>query len=179
MDILEAIKKRKSVRAYADKPVEDEKLRLCLEAVKLSPSACNLQPYKIHILTGKNKDEFCGQVFSGTYSACSFAAKAPVIFAFVSSKKTFTGWAGNQIQGTDFPLIDIGIAGEHLALQAAALGLGTCWLGWFSKKKADKFLKTGFGEKTEILMSLGYPAGETPARPRKKDDELFFFTEKI
>lgn len=179
MDVIEAIKKRRSVRVYLNRPVEDEKLRLCLEAVRLSPSACNLQPYKVHILTGEAKDKFCQQVFSGMYSACSFAAKAPVIIAFVSSKKTLTGLIGNQVQGTDFSLIDIGIAGEHLAIQAAALDLGTCWLGWFSKKKADKFLKTGLGERTEILMSLGYMAKETPARPRKKDDELFFFKEKI
>lgn len=179
MGILEAIEKRKSVRAYQEKPVEDEKLRLCLEAVKLAPSACNLQPYKIYILKGEAKDKFCEQVFTKAYAACCFAAKAPIIIAFVSSKKTFTGWIGNQIQSTDFPLVDIGIAGEHLALQAAQLGLGTCWLGWFSKKNADKFLKTGLGEKTEILMSLGYPSSNPPARPRKKEEELFFFKEKL
>ncbi|MEW5950381.1 MAG: nitroreductase family protein [Elusimicrobiota bacterium] len=179
MDIKEVFEKRKSIRKYKAQEVEDEKLKQCLQAFRLAPSACNLQPYKVFILKGKAKDDFCKKVFTGAYSACSFAAKAPIIIAVASSKKTFTGWAGNQIQGTDFPLIDIGIAGEHFILEAAALGLGTCWLGWFSKKEADKALKLGIGEKTEILISLGYPDEEPKDRPRKKEEELFFFKEDL
>lgn len=177
MSLKEIFEKRKSIRVYEDRPVEDEKIASCLNAARLAPSACNLQPYKFFILKGAAREKFCSKVFTGIYSPCSFAARAPVIIALVSSKRKLTGFIGNAVQETDFSLIDIGIAGEHLVLEAAAQGLGTCWLGWFSKKEADKFLKLGIGEKTEILISMGYAKTQPPARPRKDTGELFIFKE--
>ena len=65
-----------------------------------------------------------------------------------------------QIQGIHYYFIDIGIAGEHLILQAHELGLGTCWIGWFNPRRVRKFLKIPRNYKIVSLISVGYPAEE-------------------
>jgi len=171
--LLELAAARRSIRKYKDIPVEREKLDLCLEAARLAPSACNAQPYKFIVLDEPAvKARFCAAAFSGVYSACKFAASAPVIVAVVSETGKLSAWLGNQVQGTNFRLMDIGITVEHFVLEAAEQGLGTCWLGWFGAKAAAKALGLGPGRKVEILISAGYPAEAPGPRPRRPMSEF-------
>ncbi len=164
---------RRSIRKYTSTPVERAKLDLCLEAARLAPSACNAQPYKFVVIDEPAlKEKFCAAAFSGVYAACKFAASAPAMVAVVSSKGKMSAWLGNQVQDTNFRLMDIGIAAEHFVLAAAEQGLGTCWLGWFSAKGAAKALGLGAGKKVEVLLSVGYPAEAPAPRPRKKKEEF-------
>ncbi|MDD2806881.1 MAG: nitroreductase family protein [Elusimicrobiales bacterium] len=164
---------RRSIRKYRSTPVERAKLDLCLEAARLAPSACNAQPYKFVVIDEPAlKEKFCAAAFSGVYAACKFAASAPAMVAVVSSKGKMSAWLGNQVQDTNFRLMDIGIAAEHFVLAAAEQGLGTCWLGWFSAKGAAKALGLGAGKKVEVLLSVGYPAEAPAPRPRKKKEEF-------
>jgi len=164
---------RRSIRSYKDSPVERDKLEICLEAARLAPSACNAQPYRLVVLDDPAlKEKFCSAVFTGVYSVCKFAASAPVIAAVVSDTGKLSAWLGNQVQGTNFRLMDIGIAAEHFVLAASEQGLGTCWLGWFDAKAAAKVLGLGAGKKVEILISVGYPAESPAPRPRKKMGEF-------
>jgi nitroreductase len=55
MQVLEAIKNRKSVRAYLDRPVEEEKIRRILDAARFAPSAVNCRPWKVAVVTGAAK----------------------------------------------------------------------------------------------------------------------------
>lgn len=163
---------RRSVRKYSAAPVEKEKIRQCLEAARLSPSACNAQPYKFIIVDdGEKKKEFSA-VFSGIYSPCAFALEAPVIAAIATQKQNLTARMGNILQNTDFKHVDIGIAGEHFVLQARELGLGTCWIGWFNKKIANRILNVPAKFSVEILISVGYPAGVPPERKKKNLEDL-------
>ena len=164
---------RRSIRKYKTSPVEREKLDLCLEAARLAPSACNAQPYKFVVIDEPAlKEKFCAAAFAGVYSACKFAAAAPVMVAVVGDTGKFAAWMGNQVQGTDFRLVDIGIAAEHFALAAAEQGLGTCWLGWFGAKAGAKALGLPSGKKIEILLSVGYPDEAPAPRPRKKTEDF-------
>ena len=95
--------------------------------------------------------------------------------AVVSDTGKLTAWLGNQVQDTNFRLVDIGIAAEHFVLAAADQGLGTCWLGWFDAKAAAKALGLGAGKKVEVLLSVGYPAESPAPRPRKKMEEFASF----
>ncbi len=170
---LELAAARRSIRKYKTTPVQREKLELCLEAARLAPSACNAQPYRFIVIDEPIlKDKFCAAAFSGVYSACKFAAAAPVLVAVVSDTGKLTAWLGNQVQDTNFRLMDIGIAAEHFVLAAAEQGLGTCWLGWFSAKAAAKALGLGSGKKIEILLAAGYPE-EAPAPRKRKTMEEF------
>jgi nitroreductase len=163
---------RRSIRKYQPAPVEREKLDLCLEAARLAPSACNAQPCRFVVLDEPAvKEKFCSAVFTGVYSACKFAAAAPVMVAVVSDTGKLTAWLGNQMQDTNFRLVDIGIAAEHFVLAAAEQGLGTCWLGWFDAKAAARALALPRGKKVEVLLSVGYPAESPAARPRKTKED--------
>ena len=109
------------------------------------------------------------------YSINTHAAKAPVLTVVVSQRGKMAAWLGNQVQSTDFHLVDMGIACEHFILQAHELGLGTCWLGWFNAKKAAQVLCVPGGHKVEMLISVGYPAKIPDARSRKKLEEMSSF----
>lgn len=159
---------RRSIRKYKPVPVEREKLDVCLEAARLAPSACNAQPYRFIVLDDPAlKDRFCAAAFGGVYSATRFAAKAPALALVVSGTGNLTAWLGNQMQGTNFRLIDIGIAAEHFVLAAAEQGLGTCWIGWFDAKAAAKAVGLGAGKKIEALLAVGYPDEAPAPRPRR------------
>lgn len=62
MKVSDALKQRKSVRAYVDKPVEDEKIQAILEAAKHSPSGTNTQPWQVAVVTGKSKLALQGKI---------------------------------------------------------------------------------------------------------------------
>jgi len=170
---LELAAARRSIRKYKNVPVEREKLDLCIEAARLAPSACNAQPCKFIVIDEPAlKEKFCAAAFGGVYSACKFAAAAPAIVAVVAETGKLTAWLGNQVQGTNFRLVDIGIAAEHFVLEAADQGLGTCWLGWFGARAGAKALGLGAGKKIEVLLSVGYPAESPAPRPRKITEEF-------
>ncbi len=174
--LLKLISKRRSVRKYRPLPVEKEKLLTCLEAVRLAPSACNAQPYKFIVVDDPGvKDKLAAAVFSGIHAPIKFAAQAAVLVVVVSQKGKLSAWLGNQVQDTNFRLVDIGIAAEHFVLAAEEQGLATCWLGWFDAKGAAKALGLPAGCKAEVMLSVGYADEAPPARKRKTMEEISSF----
>ena len=157
MALLGPIEQRISIRDFLDKPVEREKMMLCLEAARLAPSACNSQPWRFIVVDDRQlKDKLCDAAFSGIYSANSFCKTAPVIVTVISEKSKFTARIGGMFRGTEYHLIDIGIACEHFVLQATDLGLGTCWIGWFDEVAVKAILNVPQQKKIDILIALGY-----------------------
>ncbi len=176
---LQLAASRRSIRKYKDTPVERAKLDLCLEAARMAPSACNAQPCRFLVIDEPAlKKKFCAAVFGGVYAACKFAAAAPAMVAVLSDTGKVSAWLGNQMQDTNFRLVDIGIAAEHFVLEAAEQGLGTCWLGWFNAKAGAKALGLKPGGRIEVLLSVGYP-DESPAPRRRKKTEDFSSYNKI
>lgn len=171
------IRDRRSLRRYLDKPVEREKILTCLEAARWAPSAENVQPWRFLVIDyPQQKNEFAHQVFSGIYRVSRFACKAPVLIMILARLDVIANRIGKQIQNVPFYLIDIGIAGEHIVLQAQELGLGTCWIGWFNKKKARKFFKVPLKYKIVSLLSMGYPKKKpSAAKKRKELDQIAWF----
>jgi len=157
MALLDLIKQRKSVRDFLDKPVEREKIMMCLEAARLAPSASNSQPWRFVVVDDKQlKDKLCDAAFSGIYWINSFCKTAPVIVVVISEKSKFLARIGGMFRGTKYYLIDIGIACEHFVLEAEDLGLGTCWIGWFNERAVKSILKIPQNKKVDILIALGY-----------------------
>jgi len=178
MRLLELIQKRRSIRGFIDKPVEQEKIMMCLEAARLAPSACNSQPWKFIVVDDKKlKNKLCKAALSGIYSMNSFCKTAPVIIAIVSEKSKFLARIGGMFRGTRYYLIDIGIAGEHFALQAEELGLGTCWIGWFNEMAVKSILNVPQNKKIDVLIALGYYKGEKlpPEHGREPMDKIASF----
>ncbi len=75
---------------------------------------------------------------------------------------------GGYFRETAYYLMDIGIAAEHLILQAVELGLGTCWIGWFNEQPAKKILGIPKDKKINAVLSLGYTS--EPPRPKNRKD---------
>lgn len=170
MVLLDIIRSRRSVRNFLGKPVEREKVMLCLEAARLAPSACNSQPWKFIIVDDKElKERLCHAAFSGVYSIFSFVKKAPLIVAVVSEKEKFLERIGGLLRDTKFYLIDIGVATEHFVLQAEELGLGTCWIGWFDERAVKSILDVPKDRKVDVLIAVGYYDRKRLGRPHERD----------
>ena len=176
---LELVKNRESVRKFEERPVEREKILTCIEAARLAPSAENVQPWRFAVLDDPEVIKgFSEQVFNGLYRYTRWASKAPVLIVIFAQKDWLANRIGKEIQGTRYYLIDVGIAGEHLVLQAEQLGLGSCWIGWFHAKNAQKFLGTPRGWQAVSLLALGYPLYKRKEKkPRKSMEEILFFNQ--
>ncbi len=178
MIFLDLVKKRQSVRKYAPRPVPRDAIERCLEAARLAPSACNSQLWSFIILDDeKLRDEVAEKAFSGACKMNSFAKNAQVLVVAVTERSTYFARLGGFFRGTQYNLIDIGIACEHFALQAAEEGIGTCFLGIFNEKAVKKALRIPRGKKVDVIISMGYPAIEqTREKVRKPLGEMRKFT---
>jgi len=171
------VRSRRSIRRYLDKQVEREKVLACIEAARFAPSADNVQPWRFLIIDDPElRARFAKEVFSGIYFISRFAAQAPVLIMILARLDIIANRIGKQIQDVSFYLIDVGIAGEHIVLQAEELGLGTCWIGWFNARKARKFFKIPRKYKIVSLIAMGYyekrPQKE---KKRKRLEEIAWF----
>jgi len=173
----ELVSSRRSVRRYLDRPVEREKILACLEAARLAPSAQNSQPWRFLVIDDPElKRRFSQEVFSGLYSMSKFAARAPALILICARPDFKAGLIGKQLQGVPFHFIDIGIAGEHIVLQAQELGLGTCWIGWFNIRRTRKFFGLPRGLRPVCLLALGYFEPRPPRdKVRKKIEDIVSF----
>lgn len=175
--LLKLIWQRRSIRRFLESPIPREKILLCLEAARWAPSAENVQPWRFLVIDDPEvKQRFAEKVFSGIYFPSRFAQHAPVLILVLARLDILANRVGKQIQGVAYHLLDIGMAGEHLVLQAEELGLSTCWIGWFNLKKARKFFSIPRKYKIISLIALGYAAKRPPRAPRKKKlSEIVWF----
>jgi nitroreductase len=174
MSFLDLVWKRQSTRAYISRKVDREKIDRCIEAARLAPSACNSQPWSFIVVDDpETKAQLDTAAFSGVYGAVSAAKQAPVMIVVVTERANYTARLGGFFRKIQYSLIDIGIACEHLVLQAAEEGLGTCWIGWFNEKKLKKVLNLPRSTKVDVLIAVGYAADNTVReKTRKTLDEI-------
>jgi nitroreductase len=148
MNVVEAIRKRRSVRSYLDKVVEEEKLNAVLEAGRLAPSASNRQEWRFVVVRDGEVRRKLGEAANEQ----SFVGEAPVVIAACAVTDGHVMSCGQLC----YP-IDVAIALDHISLAAVEQGLGTCWIGAFNEVKVKEIL--GIPEKVRVveLMPLGYP----------------------
>jgi len=172
MNFTELALLRQSNRAYDEtKPVEDEKLQAILEAGRLSPSACNGQPYRITVCRGENAKKAAAAC--GGMGMNKFARQAPVLLVISEEPYVKSAAMGAKVKGNDYRSIDIGILSAYLTLEAAAQGLGSCILGWFDDDKLRKLC--GLDRPVRLVITLGYPADKQREKKRKPMEELVRF----
>ena len=171
MSFLDLVKKRRSVRKYSAKPVSRETIDRCLEAARLAPSACNSQPWSFIVVDDAKLKGELDKTFSGIYSMNSFAKSAPVFIVVITERSNYVARLGGYFKSIQYSLLDIGIACEHLILQAAEEGLGTCWLGWFNESAVKKVLGLPKNKKVDIIISMGYPEEEAAREKGRKSLE--------
>ena len=174
-EFFEFLVSRQSVRGYSDKFVEPEKLTRCLEAARMSPSACNAQPWKFVVVTDTQlKKKLAEFTSSGNFGQMNqFTDQVPVFVVIVRESPNLSSRIGTLLKDKPYTLMDIGIVALQFCLQATAEGLGTCILGWFNEKKVKKLLQIPKSKRAELIITLGY-SSSTTIRPkiRKKLEEI-------
>lgn len=170
MDFCTLAATRYSCRSYDEnRPVEPEKLEAILEAVRLSPSACNGQPYHLTVCQGDAATQVAAACMGMGMN--KFAAQAPVIIVISEEEYVKSAALGAKVKKNDYRSMDIGIAAAHLTLAAADLGLGTCMLGWFDDEKIRKIC--GLNRPVRLVVTLGYAKEDrVPMKKRKEMDAL-------
>ncbi len=163
MEFKDIIQKRRSVREFTDESVSDEKLRRVLEAGRLAPSASNRQAWKFVVVKDTNKRKALAQSANNQ----AFVGQTPIIIVAVALMP-------ERIMACGVPsyAVDLAIAMEHIVLAAVDEGLGTCWIGAFSQENVRRIMGIPDKYKVVTVMPMGYPAGETAARPRKPIEEV-------
>jgi len=157
MELFEAIQKRCSVREYESRDVEDDKLRLVLEAGIAAPTARNRQDFKFVVV----RDDALRAKLAAA-SEQEWMEAVPVIIAIV-------GLTPERIMFCEVPSdpVDCAIAIDHMTLTAVAQGLGTCWIGHFKQADCKKILGIPADAKIVEMLTLGYPA-KKPAKEKKR-----------
>ncbi len=167
MNFFEIAQNRQSCRSYdSSLPVEKEKIDAVLESARLSPSACNGQPYHITVCKGE-KAKLTAKATMGM-GMNKFASDAPVLLVISEKPYVKTAAVGTKITGNDYRSIDIGILSAYITAEASCQGLGTCILGWFDDKKIRKIC--GLDSAVRLVITLGYPKKDDKLRTKKRKD---------
>jgi nitroreductase len=164
MDFKELARTRFSCRGYRGEPVEEEKLALVLEAARLAPTACNRQAFKLYVIPTAGREDDVRRL----YDRGDWVAEAPLLIGIAGNPAA--NW--KRLDGHNYTDVDCAIVMDHLILQAADLGLGTCWIGAFDAAAARRLLDLPVGWEPVAFTPLGYPADTGRAKARKPLDEI-------
>jgi len=167
MNFMEIVQNRQSCRSYDEnRSVEKEKLESILEAGRLSPSACNGQPYHFTVCRG--------EMAKAVAAACQgmgmnkFATQAPVMLVISEKPYVKSAALGAKVKNNDYRSIDIGIAAAYLTAEATAQGLSSCILGWFDDDKIRNIC--GLDQPVRLVITLGYAKDGDKLREKKRRD---------
>lgn len=181
MMFAELVRKRQSCRRFSDRPLSRERIDRCIEAARMAPSACNAQPWSFIVLDrDPEKGRILDAATGGVYQVSAFIREAPCVIAVRTERSVFAARLGGMLRGIQYSLVDIGISCEHLVLQAAELGIDSCWIGWFDEKGLKKAMGLPRSDHIDILLALGYRRPEEPDRDkvRRPLDEIRYYHEQ-
>jgi nitroreductase len=167
LDFFEIIDRRRSVRAYSPKLIEEEKLKQIFRAANLAPSAGNLQAYQVHVFRKQDKKEALAKAAFDQ----KFLVEAPVCLVFSADPSRSSpkyGKRGSEL----YSIQDATIAATFAMLAAVDVGLATVWVGAFDEKEVQKVVGVK-SLKPVAMFAVGYPAEEPAASPRREIEEIF------
>lgn len=168
---LDLAKVRESCRDYdPEREVEIEKLEACLESMKLSPSACNAQPYFYYIVHGDDAKNISKYFQVGTMN--SFVKDVNAFAIVTEENYNLSAKIGSSIKNQDYKSIDIGISAAYFTAEATSLGLSTCIIGWFDEEKLQKFLKTK--SRIRLVIAIGYAKDDNLREKKRKSSDAIY-----
>lgn len=176
MNFYEIAINRQSCRKYdPERPIEDEKIKKILDSARLSPSACNGQPYHITVCRGDSAAKIAAATTGAGMNR--FAKDAPVMLVISEMPYVKTAAIGAKLKKNDYRSIDIGIVSAYITAEAAAQGLGSCILGWFDDEKIRSICS--LEHPVRLVITLGYAAeGDNLREKKRKDiDELVSYVD--
>jgi len=193
LDVLEAIQKRRSIRKFKTTPLTSEQINNLLEAARLAPSGCNVQPWRFIVVNDTQlKTKLCEASFDQ-----QFIKDAPIVIVCCSDlhswkeskektqellnradinlgekcekalmERVEKATADSTHERIPSAMLNVAIAIEHIVLTAVELGLGSCWVRLFDEKKVKQILKLPEYVFAVALLPIGIPDEDPPARPR-------------
>ena len=200
MELIDVIKKRRSIRKFKDDPVPDELINELLEAARLAPSGSNIKPWRFVVVKSDEIKKKLDEV-----TPYKFALKAPLLFVCCSdltametrnkrvtelletgaftdvemdnpNSGKYESNVGESISVKGYLAMNVAIAIEHIVLRATDLGLGTCWIGRVDSEKTKKILGLSDDLQVVMLLPIGYPAQDPGQRPRFSKEEIVIKT---
>jgi nitroreductase len=197
MDVIEAIRKRRSIRSYKAEPIPGEVLDRLLEAIRLAPSGGNRQPYRFIVVRDaemKARIAAACRWHPGRPKGQDFITEAPIVIVACGSEgeaisRFYRDGDVYLAMGRDVPAgidrgpashhnlmdMDIAIALDHLTLAAAAEGLGTCWVAALDEREMKSLLSVPEDMRVLAVMPLGYTDSWPAPRPRKPLNEIICY----
>ncbi len=160
-DMLDMIKKRRSIRKYTDQPVTDEQIRQLLEAAMAAPSASNIQPWEFVVVRDPDLKRQLAQTHTWSY----MAADAAAVFVVCGNERASHHWVE-----------DASAATENLLLAVTALGLGAVWVGIYPGADREAHVRQALAIPEEIrvlcLVPVGHPAESKSPRTQYKESKV-------
>lgn len=167
MEIEDAIRNRRSIRSYQDRPVEDEKIEKILDAARWAPSAGNLQSMEYVIVKDK---ETRGKLAETSWGQCQ-VSEAPIniVVCCNFSKISHYGERGEKL----YTIQESGACIQNMLLTAHSLGLGTCWIGAFDENAVREIIGVPDNVKPVGIITVGYPDEKPTSNRRDLKDSVF------
>lgn len=171
MDVIQAIRKRRSVREYLDEPLSAEQISRLRQSLRFAPSACNIQPWRFLFVT----DWSMRQRLAEAANEQLWIATAPLVVVGCGYPADAYPRMAGRYNSVD---IDLAIALDHLSLAAVELGLGTCWIGAFKEQVVKELLAIPDEARVVAMMPVGQPVDPAMIRDideadRKPEEEIF------
>jgi len=161
MNVLEAIKGRRSIRAFKSQNASEEIIEKLVDAARWAPSAGNIQPWEFIVV---RKPEIKKALADAALDQ-TFIEEVPVVIVVCANEDRSS--QGYGIRGkTLYCIQDTAAAIQNIHLVAYSLGLSTCWVGAFREEEVKKILKIPSGIRPVAIIPVGYQA-ETPS-PRSR-----------
>ena len=170
MDVLEAIKGRRSIRAFKSEDVPPEIVEKLIDAARWAPSAGNIQPWEFIIV---RNPEIKRNLAKAALNQ-SFIEEAPVVIVVCADE--IRSSQGYGVRGkTLYCIQDTAAAAQNIHLAAYSLGLGTCWVGAFNEEEAREILEIPQGVRPVAIIPVGYPAEKPSARNRRPLNQIIHY----
>jgi len=166
MEVLEIIKKRRSIRKFFSKPIPEKVINELAEALIWAPSAGNLQSRKFYFVFNQKIKE---KLAEASRDQWSFIAKVPLVIVGCVDYKNAEhyGEKGKNI----FSICDVASSVQNLMLLAYSKGLGSVWVGAFDEEKVIEILNLPKNLLPIAMIPVGYPAEKPEIPPRLPKDK--------
>lgn len=169
MDLLEAVKGRRSIRAYKTQDVPEEIVAELIEAASYAPSAGNIQPWRFVVARKPDAKKKLAQAANQ-----AFVGEAPVVIVVCANEQRAEMSYG--VRGkTLYCIQDTAAATQNILLTAYSLGLGTCWIGAFNEEQARKAVNAPEEMRAVALISGGYPNETRAQRNRRPLSQIMHY----
>lgn len=173
MELMEAIRQRRSIRKFEDRPVYDEVVAQLMDAVMWSPSWANTQCWELVQVKDPAKREKIQQTISKGNPSTKAMVAAPLLFVVCARLKN-SGYYNGVVTTKfgDWFMFDAGIACQSLCLSAFAQGLGSVIVGLFDHDAVGKLIGLPEGHEVVSMVAAGYPA-QSVKPPKRRPAEEF------